>query len=168
LNSGEKSVMKISGKLLFLAILAIVSVALVFSAVQQSDPYLTVTQVVEHSDRYQGRVVQVIGIISGGANGENATNAFRLTDSQESINVVYRGPLPENFQVGIQAVVVGTMSSEKTLEASNILLKCPSKYADQSQTSPGPEYTFYAIVGLAAIVGTYVMVFVLRTFRKPL
>lgn len=168
LNSGEKTTMKISGKLILLAILAIISVALIFSAVQQSDPYLTVTQVVEHPDRYQGRVVQVIGVISSGANGENVTNAFSLTDNQESINVVYRGPLPENFKVGIQAVIVGTLSSEKTLEASNILLKCPSKYADQSQTSSGFDYTFYAVVGLAAIVGTYVIIFVLRPFRKPL
>ncbi len=160
--------MKISGKMIFLAMLAIMSVALVFSAVQQSDPYLTVTQVVEHSDRYQGKVVQVIGVISAGANGENATNAFRLTDNQESIIVVYRGPLPENFKVGIQAVIVGTLSSEKSIEASNILLKCPSKYGDQSQTSLGLDYTFYAVVGLVAIVGTYVMIFVLRSIRKPL
>lgn len=160
--------MKISGKMIFLAMLAIMSVALVFSVVQQSDPYLTVTQVVEHSDRYQGKVVQVIGVISAGANGENATNAFRLTDNQESIIVVYRGPLPENFKVGIQAVIVGTLSSEKSIEASNILLKCPSKYGDQSQTSLGLDYTFYVVVGLVAIVGTYVMIFVLRSIRKPL
>jgi len=168
LSSGEKSMMKISGKLIFLAILAIISVALIFSAVQQSDPYLTVTQVVENSDKYQGRVIQVIGVISSGANGENATNAFRLTDNQTSINVVYGGPLPENFKIGIQAVIVGTLSSGKTLEASNILLKCPSKYSDQSQTGSGMDYTSYAGVGLAAIAGTYVVFFVLRPFRKPL
>jgi len=168
LNVLERSVMKISGKLIFLAILAIISVALVFSAVQQSDPYLTVTQVVEHSDKYQGRVIQVIGNISAVPNGENATSAFRLTDNQESINVVYRGTLPENFKIGIQAVIVGTLSGDKNLEASNILLKCPSKYGDQSQTTLGLDYTFYAVVGLVAIVGTYVMIFVLRSIRKPL
>lgn len=151
--------MKISGKLVLLPILAIVSVALIFSAVQQSDPYLTVTQVVEHPDRYQGRVIQVIGVISSGANGENSTNTFRLTDNQTSLNVVYRGPLPENFKIGIQAVIVGTLSSGKTLEASNILLKCPSKYSDQLQAASGLDYTFYAGVGLAAIAGIYAVSF---------
>jgi cytochrome c-type biogenesis protein CcmE len=165
LNSGEKGKMKISGKLIALSILVIVSVALIFSAVQQSDPYLTVTQVVEHADRYQGRAIQVIGVISGGAIDENSTNTFQLTDNQTSLNVVYRGPLPENFKIGVQAVIVGTLSSGKTLEASNILLKCPSKYSDQStQAASGPDYTFYAGIGAVAIVG----ICVLRPIRKPL
>jgi cytochrome c-type biogenesis protein CcmE len=161
LKSGEKSMMKISGKLVLLSILAIVSVALIFSAFQQSDPYLTVTQVVQHPDRYQGRVIQVIGVISSGANGEDSTSTFKLTDNQTSLNVVYRGPLPENFKIGIQAVVVWTLSSGKTLEASNILLKCPSKYSDQSQAASGLDYAgmFYAGVGLAAMAGTYAVSF---------
>jgi cytochrome c-type biogenesis protein CcmE len=75
--------------------------------------------------------------------------------------------LPENFKVGVQAVIVGTLSDQRTIDASNILLKCPSKYQDQ-QTSPELSYTFYAIIGLTAIAGTYVVTSVLRPFQKSL
>jgi cytochrome c-type biogenesis protein CcmE len=164
----EKSVMKTSGKLLIFAILAAVGVALIFGAVRQSEPYLTVTQVVEHSDEYQGKVVQVIGVISTSKNVENATGEFSLADDHESIKVVYRGPLPQNFKVGVQAVVVGTFSAEKTLEASNILLKCPSKYADQSQAGSGIEHASYTVAGFAPYAATCLMILVVRSLRKPL
>jgi len=161
--------MKISGRLLFLAALATISVALIFNAVQQSEPYLTVTQVVEHPDGYQGKEVRVIGTIANGpATDENSALRFRLADAQESINVMYIGPLPQNFRIGAQAVVVGTLSNGNILEASSILLKCPSKYGDESQDRAGLDYTFYATVGLVAIIGTCLLFFALKSsWRQP-
>lgn len=159
--------MRIKGSYIALAVLALISVGLIINALQQSQPYLTVSQVVEYSNRYTGREVSVLGVIADGPNSEdNLTLGFHLTDSQHSINVIYRGTLPQNFAIGTQAVVVGTLLSRDVIEASNILLKCPSKYGDGSQSSTGFDNAFYVILVVAVIVGASLLVFRLNSSRK--
>ena len=152
--------MRTKGRLLLLATLATISVMLVFSAIQQSQPYLTVTQVVENSDKYHGKEVRVIGVITDASAGSgNLALQFRLADARNSINVMYNGSPPQNFEMGIQAVIVGKLSNVDLIEASSILLKCPSKYTDESQDNTGLNYVFYAVVAVAAILGTSLLVF---------
>ena len=152
--------MRTKGRLLLTATLATISVALIFSAIQQSQPYLTVTQVVENSDRYHGKDVRVIGTITDASTGNgNLALQFRLADAQNSINVMYNGSPPQNFEMGIQAVIVGKLLTADLIEASSILLKCPSKYSDESQDNTGLNYVFYAVVAVAAILGTSLLVF---------
>jgi cytochrome c-type biogenesis protein CcmE len=159
--------MKTRGRVLFLAALATVSVVLIFNAIQQSQPYLTVTQVVENSDRYQGKEVQVIGVIADiPTSDENLALRFRLSDGQESISVVYEGPVPQNLRIGAQAVIIGRVSSGSVLEASSMLVKCPSRYADESRDHTGLDYTFYAVVGVVALLGIYLLVSMRRSSRK--
>jgi cytochrome c-type biogenesis protein CcmE len=163
----RRSVMRIKARYIALALLSLISVGLILNAVQQSDPYLTVTEVVQHSDRHVGRQVSILGVIADAPESRDTLKlSFHLTDSQDSINVVYNGALPQNFAVGSQAVIVGTLSSGNTIEASNILLKCPSKYGDTSQTSAAFDYAFLATVAIAAIVGTSLLVLAVKASRK--
>ena len=152
--------MRTKGRLLLVATLATISIVLIFSAIQQSQPYLTVTQVVENSDRYHGKEVRVIGVITdASANSGNLALQFRLADAQNSINVMYNGSPPQNFEMGIQAVIVGKLLTADLIEASSILLKCPSKYSDESQDNTGLNYVFYAVVAVAAIVCASILAF---------
>lgn len=163
----RRSRMRIRGRYIALALLALISVGLIFNAIQQSDPYLTVTEVVQHSERYTGRQVSILGVIADAPESDdNLKLSFHLTDSQDSINVVYSGTLPQNFAIGSQAVIVGTLLSGSTIEASNILLKCPSKYGDTLQTSTAFDYAFFATVAIAAIVGTTLLVFTVKASRQ--
>lgn len=54
---------------------------------------------------------------------------FRMTDGKEAIGVVYKGLMPDAFAEGREVVVEGTyLHAEKTLHASKLVTKCPSKY----------------------------------------
>jgi cytochrome c-type biogenesis protein CcmE len=166
-RTARRSMMRIKGRHIALALLALISIGLIFSAIQQSDPYVTVTEVVRHSDRYVGRQVSILGVIADAPESDdNLKLNFHLTDSQDSINVVYSGTLPQNFAIGSQAVIVGTLLSGNTIEASNILLKCPSKYGDTSQTGTAFDCSFFATVAIAAIVGTMLLVFAVKSSHR--
>lgn len=57
--------------------------------------------------------------------------AFYLKDEKgDSRRVVLRAAKPQDFERSEQIVLTGQMSGE-TFEASDMLLKCPSKYKDQ-------------------------------------
>jgi cytochrome c-type biogenesis protein CcmE len=159
--------MRIRGRHIALALLALISAGLILSAIQQSDPYLTVTEVVQHSDRYVGRRVSILGVIADVPESEdNSKLSFHLTDSNDSINVLYSGTLPQNFAIGSQAVIEGTLLNGNAIEASNILLKCPSKYGDASQSGTAYDAAFFAIVGIAGIAGATLLVFAVKASRR--
>ncbi len=78
------------------------------------------------------RKVQVKGIWvkDRGTNYDNAANVFTFTMADESgqhIDVVYHGARPNNFEIAESIVVKGRVEGN-TMQASEILTKCPSKY----------------------------------------
>lgn len=57
--------------------------------------------------------------------------AFQLRDEKGEVRrVVLRASKPQDFERSEQIVLTGAMKGE-TFEASDMLLKCPSKYKDQ-------------------------------------
>lgn len=57
--------------------------------------------------------------------------AFQLRDEKGDVRrVVLRASKPQDFERSEQIVLTGAMKGE-TFEASDMLLKCPSKYKDQ-------------------------------------
>ena len=55
--------------------------------------------------------------------------AFQMTDGKEVVGVVYPGLMPDAFGEGREVVVEGTYNhSRRTLHASKLVTKCPSKY----------------------------------------
>lgn len=78
----------------------------------------------------------IVGVLDKNAtlNYDPAKNAnlftFRMTDSCGStMPVEYRQPKPQDFERSDKIVCVGMMKND-TFRASQILLKCPSKYND--------------------------------------
>jgi len=55
--------------------------------------------------------------------------AFQMTDGKEVIGVVYQGLMPDAFGEGREVVVEGIYDHPaRTLHASKLVTKCPSKY----------------------------------------
>lgn len=78
------------------------------------------------------RKVQVKGVWlkEKGANYDNKANIFTFTMTDETgqnIDVIYNGARPNNFEIAESIVVKGRVVGN-TLQASEILTKCPSKY----------------------------------------
>jgi cytochrome c-type biogenesis protein CcmE len=83
------------------------------------------------------RAVRVAGVVAPGSimrNEKPLAVHFTMTDSAQSMPVVYGGVVPDIFQPGVQVVVEGHLDSAGVFQASNLLTKCPSKF--QSATPP--------------------------------
>lgn len=54
---------------------------------------------------------------------------FQMTDGKQAIGVVYDGLMPDAFADGREVVVEGSYHhDDKTLHATKLVTKCPSKY----------------------------------------
>jgi len=49
-------------------------------------------------------------------------------DSGPTVKVVYNGSVPATFGDGVTAIVTGKLSADGTIEADEMITKCPSKY----------------------------------------
>ncbi len=61
-------------------------------------------------------------------NAKTLTLKFHINDGNEMFPVVFVGPIPDTMENGETVVVEGKYTSEGVFNASNILVKCPSKY----------------------------------------
>lgn len=123
-------------------------------------PYLSVSQVTGNSATYLNEDIQVLGTIANGSvTYINTAIVFNLIDEKSMIEVNYTGTPPQNFQEGIQAVVVGKLTSSSTMEASQMLVKCPSKYEGGEQSLLAePIFLTAILLGAGAIVGTVISI----------
>jgi cytochrome c-type biogenesis protein CcmE len=157
--------MKIQGKHMVAGVLLILSAGLAFDSVSNYiNPYLSVTQVVLNFERYSGKNLQVMGIVESGSfiRGDGGTIQFTLTDGQESLPVQFTGTTPQNFDEGKDVVAVGSLTSEASLDAAQILVKCPSKYEGENPPQQN-NHVFLAAVALAILTIAYLAV---TTFWK--
>lgn len=149
--------MKIQGKYLLAGALLLFSVGLAFdSLTNYLNPYLSITQIAGDKDRYEGKSIQVMGVVAIDSifrGGEGITK-FAVTDGEGILNVNYIGALPQNFDHGKDVVVVGTLHDGEVLEASKILMKCPSKYEGESAPLIG-NHVFWVALAIAAVAVAY-------------
>ena len=88
-------------------------------------------------DAHSGQRVKVVGQLSKDKpmvyDPQNNPNlfSFYMKDSEgQEKQVLLHKPKPQDFEMSEQIVVTGEMS-ESGFEASEILMKCPSKYKDE-------------------------------------
>ncbi|MCW3141231.1 MAG: cytochrome c maturation protein CcmE [Methanophagales archaeon] len=93
------------------------------------NPYLTVSQVAGN-DRYIGKEVQILDTVATGSLNlrEDGSLLFDLTDGQATIAVTYSGIPPQGLKEGQKIVVIGMLTSPSHVNATQLLVKCPSKY----------------------------------------
>ncbi|UCD44916.1 MAG: cytochrome c maturation protein CcmE [Candidatus Bathyarchaeota archaeon] len=152
--------MKIQGKYLVVGVLLLLSAGLAFdSMTNYLNPYLSVTHVAANTDRYEGRSIQVMGVIAIGSivRGGEGTTIFAVTDGDETLDVTYVGALPQNFDQGKDVVVVGSLRGGESLEASKILMKCPSKYESGSAPLLG-NHVFWVALAMALVAVAYLVI----------
>ena len=91
--------------------------------------YLTVEEVRANGPSEQ--TVRVAGTVVGETikwNAKELMLRFNITDASGSLAVIYNGPRPDMLQDEAEAIVEGRYIEWGSFEASNLLLKCPSKY----------------------------------------
>lgn len=97
------------------------------------NPIRFVSEVTAQPSDYLNRNVQIAGlIVKDSLKKEGEKYRFKLTDGNGTINVEYEGvdPVPD-VKPGVGITVVGVLTSEDTIKASKILIKCPSKYKEE-------------------------------------
>lgn len=62
---------------------------------------------------------------------------FDIGDGAAAVKVHYKGPAPEAFQEGLEAVVDGRLAPSGVFECRELVVKCPSKYESRPGTHPG-------------------------------
>ena len=91
--------------------------------------YLTVEEVRANGPSEQ--TVRVAGTVVGETiewNTKELMLRFNITDASGSLAVIYNGPRPDMLQDEAEAIVEGRYIEGGSLDANNLLLKCPSKY----------------------------------------
>ena len=100
-------------------------------------PYVSFTEA-----RASVRPVQVAGFPDHAASRwDPAAGEFRFEmkdEGGEQMDVCFKGVKPGNFDQAQSVVVIGRYE-EGALHASQILVKCPSKYESQGNVHPGTE-----------------------------
>jgi cytochrome c-type biogenesis protein CcmE len=87
--------------------------------------------------------VRLAGQLVSGSVAEDASGAtvFKITDGKNTVPVVYRGgattALTTASKPGTQMVAEGSLRTDGTFTATNLLAKCPSKF----QTAKAPAET---------------------------
>ena len=126
----------VSGRLKFFiggAIILLVLGWLVLSNIQEASAhYLTVEELLAQG--FSDRMVRISGLVVGETiewDPQQLILRFEIADDGGSLPVVYKGVRPDMFRDGAQAVIEGKYSSGGVFEASTLLLKCPSKYAEE-------------------------------------
>ena len=91
------------------------------------DFYKTVEELTQSGT---AQTTRVGGRVSpGGIKQDGDTVRFSLTgDSGAELQVVYQGPYPERLSPYQEVVAAGSKASDGTFEATEILVKCPSKF----------------------------------------
>ena len=125
----------LSGSRLKLLIAVIVLTAavsyLVFSSVQSSSAYyMTISELQTGGPSLENKKVRVAGTLVDNSVEWNARQLqldFEIADDSGQLPVSYKGARPDMFQDGAQTIVEGKYVNG-VFQASNLLLKCPSKY----------------------------------------
>lgn len=115
------------------AIIVLVLGWLIFSNIEgASAHYLTVEELLAQGP--SDRMVRVSGLVVGQTidwDPQELILRFEIADEGGSLPVVYQGARPDMFRDGAETVVEGKYASSGLFEASTLLLKCPSKYAEE-------------------------------------
>ncbi|MCL6454392.1 MAG: cytochrome c maturation protein CcmE [Alicyclobacillus sp.] len=104
--------------------------------------YVTVAQYLEESPQDQARQTTISGEIIGSSvqwNPQTRLLRFDIEDKTGGprVHVTYQGDKPDDFSNNWPVVVTGRRQPTGDFLATNLLIKCPSKYEAANQTAQG-------------------------------
>jgi len=90
--------------------------------------FFTPTQIAAN-EAPQGRAFRVGGLVEPGSLQRDGLDVrFRVTDNVKTVDVVYRGTLPDLFKEGKGVVAQGTIGSDGRFTAREVLAKHDENY----------------------------------------
>lgn len=93
--------------------------------------YYKVGEILAQKDTLMDKGIRISGkVLEGSVNYDTKTLQLDFIAFEEGaqIPVRYTGVIPDTFKEGEEVVLEGKLSSAGVFEATNILVKCPSKY----------------------------------------
>lgn len=98
----------------------------------ESETYFyTVDQAVAKGTDIVGETVRVKGIVEPGTIiGEDGElrRTFKVTENGKSLTVTYDKAMPDTFDENMEVVVQGEVQKDLSINADEVLVKCPSRY----------------------------------------
>ena len=95
------------------------------------DYYVTVSEFIAEGTELHDTNIRVAGKIADNPidwNAEDLELKFAIAEGGEVMTVIYQGTKPSGFKAGSNILVEGKYHSDGILRASQLILKCPSKY----------------------------------------
>jgi len=93
--------------------------------------YLSVSEFVDKGNQFYDTQVRVAGkIVEDSINwsAEDLELKFAIAEGGETLSVIYSGTKPSGFKAGSDILVEGKCHSDGIFRASQLIMKCPSKY----------------------------------------
>jgi len=126
-----------------------VAVFIVISLMGDASTYVAFKDAKELADAGKGKKVHVVGHLQKDASGnvvgieegaDKVSFSFVMVDNNGDMEkVFYNNPMPPDFMRSEQVVIIGKYNQSHFV-ASEILLKCPSKYQEEGvQVNLGEE-----------------------------
>jgi len=114
-----------------IVLILVISFLLYLSFQDSVSYYLTVSELLDEGSNVHDTRVRVAGKVVDGSIDWNAKELelrFAIVEGDATLPVVYGGAKPEGFKADANVLVDGRYHSDKIFRASQILMKCPSKY----------------------------------------
>jgi cytochrome c-type biogenesis protein CcmE len=93
--------------------------------------YVTVSEFLEQGTELYDTNVRVAGKIADSPvywNAEDLELRFDITEGGHNLSVIYEGAKPSGFKAGSNILVEGRCQPDGVFRASQLIMKCPSKY----------------------------------------
>jgi cytochrome c-type biogenesis protein CcmE len=113
-----------------LSVAAVLAVFLLYTSFAGgATPSLRPSELADHTGEVS-LAGNVVGPVSGDPRGDGMRFRLRDIDGTATVAVVYRGSVPDLFQVGRQVYMRGELRNGVFVaEQDSLVTKCPSKYA---------------------------------------
>ena len=127
--------MKSRHKKLMVIVLALagigIAAALILNAFQSNLVFFFSPTQVENGEAPSGRAFRIGGLVEAGSlkrEADGVTAHFVVTDTAKSLNVVYKGILPDLFKEGKGVVAEGRLGTDGLFTATQVLAKHDENY----------------------------------------
>lgn len=126
---------------IFIIVIIAVAVAIIVSSTNEASTYVTFSEAYQLASGGNAKSIHVVGELKKDPDGkvvgiepgaDKVSFSFIMVDEGgKEQQVFYNEPMPQDFTRSEKVVVIGSYKGE-TFFAEKILLKCPSKYQENS------------------------------------
>lgn len=100
--------------------------------------FFTVDEALTHASSVEGQKIRVKGKVVDGSiesYDDRVGRSFTISAKGQTLRVEYDEAMPDTFKEGVQVVATGSLDSNQTLTAEEVLVKCPSRYEGKPPTA---------------------------------